>query len=223
MKHATSSTGRVLAACAAAILLRAFAPDASTAQTTLPFFTDFSEGIPSGWEGVPGDGVRWERRDTLGMVDSGALVVDMGHTWIHDTAVLRTEWFRLGSTPNPVLRMNFALVNLNFIAPILSLWSESAGGEQRRLEAWGQQFGEEPVVWVEKSDNQQLPLRRENLQSVEISYRLDELAAGGDVRFELRAEMVNGGWLILDNFRIESDTASGVEVERVAPERVDLR
>lgn len=223
MKHAVSSIKRAHAAFAAAILLRAFAPDASTAQTIPPFFTDFSEGVPSGWERPTASSLRWEANDSLGVVDSGALVVDMSFSSDRDTTWLRTGQFNLETTQNPVLRMSFALVNSNFLPPILSLWFETRNGEWQRLTAWGPQFGEEPTIPVERSDNHHLPLTRENLRMVEVSYSLVGLRWRRDVRFELRAEMINGGWLILDNFRVESDAPSDVEVEGVVPTEVDLR
>ncbi len=195
------------------------------AQTLLPFTTDFSRGIPAGWSEESNDTISWEEVDTLGLVDAGSLVVDMGNNALPDTAFLRTERFNVSQVERPVLRATAALVQNNFVAPSLSLWYETVDGEWQRLVGWGRTSGtgKDSLIAVEISFNFAPALQRENLKVVGITFDLSEIGGRSDVRFELRAEIVNGGWVVLDNFGIASEPESGVEEAlEIVPEEINL-
>ncbi|MGE3801815.1 MAG: T9SS type A sorting domain-containing protein [Candidatus Kapaibacterium sp.] len=173
----------------------------------LPFSTDFDSGI-QGWEVLATEGAEWVPSTMFGVNGSGSAIVDKGGESDPSSGWLITPALDLTTAKNPVLTFTTALVTNNFLAPVISLWYDDGSG-WKKFDNWGvNEFYATNVV--EGSHNYMRLLNPENIQLNEVSVDLSSLAEEENIRFYFSADMLNGGWIIVDNVSFSSASISSV-------------
>lgn len=185
----------------------------ATAQLPVPRYDSFNDGFPVDWvRAEPSDSVRWEATAEFGWYGTPGMMVDLGHESNSAEAWMQTPLLNLTTVDNPVLRFKVAQIKNNFLAPILSLWYNDGDG-WKRLHGWGQPTFSDDNEEIESTENFFPTLSHDNIRWVDVTFPLDEVADRSAIRFEFRAEMVNGGWLLLDEVSIDAGETNGIEEE----------
>lgn len=189
-------------------LLLPFAAATLQAQT---YRADFTDGIPAGWSMQAGDSILWEP-SSFGDDESGSLMADFSFTSGTTVSTLQTPWLDLTSAAVPSISFSFATVRNNFVGPSVSLWYDSGSGPER-IRCWGEfQMGALSPIdsIIDAGNDYQPPLDSGNFVWNRVQVMLPELTGATNVRFLFRAEIVNGGWVLLDDVAISGSKTSGV-------------
>ncbi len=185
-----------------------------SAQTTLPYAVDFTNGIPADWMQSPSDTIFWEFTPDVGDVALGAGIVDLGYTHLPGGSGIETPALDLSSVPNPTLRFKLAVVLKNFVGPALALWYDNGTGPQL-FDTWGQSrlsnFVDKVNHIIPASSDNVLPLDVDRIIWNEITVDLSSLAGEENITFLFRAEFPNGGWVLLDDVAFANGTVTSVE------------
>lgn len=177
------------------------------AQTALS--EDFTTSIPGTWTVDNTGGATWQYNDSLGSNYTGCVFVDEGQGSAADSGRIQTPAVDLSQINNPKLYFKIATVLNNFMAPKLTLYY-STGSGWVKLNSWGE-WDADSVVY--SSNDYVWPLDTASFSWTEASYDLSALASSTNIRFAFEANMINGGYLLLDSVRIsDPSTASIVNI-----------
>lgn len=184
----------------------------TNAQTVLS--EDFTTSIPGTWTVDTTGGAKWQHNDSLGANYTGCVFVDEGQGSAADSGNIQTPAVDLSQINNPKLNFKMATVNNNFIAPKLTLYY-STGSGWVKLNSWGE-WDADSLVY--SSNDYVWPLDTASFSWTEASYDLSALASSTNIRFAFEANMINGGYLLLDSVRISDPSTASVINIGLAPQ-----
>lgn len=167
---------------------------------------NFDNGIPQNWTTEAGTSVKWVSDGQLGLNGSGCALADLSNSSERDNARLNTPFMDLTTLANPQISFNVALVGVFFVPPNITLWYDTGNG-WNYLHSWGS-FS----VQTEVTQNYFMPPDPKDLTRVNISHALEELTNESHIRFSLRAEFPNGGWVIVDECMINTGVNPGKNI-----------
>jgi hypothetical protein len=178
------------------------------------FFQDFNDSIPNSWWRTSSDtNIKWVHNDSLGINGTGCAIADHGVTFTPaGTASIVTPFVNFSAISKPQISFSVALVGNNFVPPDLVLYYDLGGSlAPQKVYSWGGSNSADSNIT--QTFNQFYPLEAINITWVDITYELPQLGIVPSVSFIFKGELLNGGWVLLDNIRIGGKPSIGIKEE----------
>lgn len=174
-----------------------FSPHTLQAQNILT--NDFSNGIPSSWIINSTGGATWVHNNSLGLYGSGCMLIDQSQASGATKGTIETNNMDLTTVTHPTLSFKVAAIRSNFMAPALNIYYSANGGVWQKLSSWGE-YQTDNII---NTSGPCSPSASTTCATwVTVTYDLDAVANNNNIRFALEGDLINGGWLIVDDLKI---------------------
>lgn len=179
------------------LLVATFCAYTTNAQVILA--DDFSNGIPSSWTLNSAGGATWIHSNSLGLYGSGCILIDQSQVAGATKGVIETTSVDLTTVTHPTFSFKVAAIRSNFVAPVLNIYYSANGGAWQKLSSWGE-YQTDNIINTSGPCN---PSASTTCATwVTVTYDLDAVANSNNIRFALEGDLINGGWLIVDDLKI---------------------
>ncbi len=159
---------------------------------------NFNGSIPAGW--VQSPATTWSLGSGLGVSGSDcAMTQDPGST--AGTVSIASPTLNLAVVSTLTVAFKTALVKNNFIIPNMALYCDAGTGKQF-LARWGSGFSGNTTYTVNGCVDYVPPLDTQVLLWENCTYTLAPTSASTAVSFVFDAELVNGGYVLLDSVMV---------------------
>ncbi|WP_317898775.1 T9SS type A sorting domain-containing protein [Aurantibacillus circumpalustris] len=158
---------------------------------------NFNLGMPLNWnQSPPGS---WSYSSNLGTGGSGCFYAYEANS-NSITVNVATPTLNLNAVTNLTVSFQFASVANNFVGPDLALYYDAGAGPQF-LARWGSGFNTTTTYTITYGSDYVPPLDSININWYACTHAISSIS-GAAVKFIFEAELVNGGYAVLDNIVI---------------------
>lgn len=164
---------------------------------------NFNSGLPLNWTQSPAGS--WTLGTTYNQTGTGCAVTEeIGSNSL--TATFSTSPLNLSAVTNLSLTFKASFTKNNFLPPNLAIYYDAGAGPQF-LARWGSGFTAPTTYTIIESANYVHPLQAQNVLWQNCTHTFSPINSNS-VRFLFSAEIINGGYFLLDEVQISGQTSN---------------